>query len=421
MKKTIDLKKELLPTNVFLVGAHHNDKFIDYSMNELENLAISSNYTVVGSIIQNLNTVNPAHYIGKGKMEEIKLQVEELAAKKIIFNDELSGIQLKNLEEFFKIKVMDRTFLILEIFANRASTRESKLQVEVALLKYELPRIRGSYTKFERQRGGGLANKGKGEGLISLDKKRAEEKIATLEKELIKINRLQKLKYKKNKENQTLEIVLVGYTNAGKSTLMNKLANLNESQEVFAKDLLFATLDTTSRKIDLIPNLNSVISDTVGFVDKLPTELIKAFQSTLSVVTEADIIINLIDAKSPFLEEQKKTTIKTLERLEVDNSKIIEVYNKCDTEDFENEFSVSARNGRNIDNLKKKIENKILESYEFKKEVIKYENYFEIIKLRKNNNVIKLIENKRENDIEVTYYLKKNLKSTGENDCIDEI
>ena len=181
MKKTIDLIKELEPEKVFLVGGHQSDQFIDYSMDELKNLAVSANYIVLGSTIQNLDKINSAHYIGKGKMQEIKDQCSATKVDKIIFNDELSGIQLKNLEEFFEIKVQDRTFLILDIFATRAKTKEAKLQVEVARLKYELPRIRGSYTKFERQRGGGTANRGKGEGLISLDKKRAEERITALE------------------------------------------------------------------------------------------------------------------------------------------------------------------------------------------------------------------------------------------------
>lgn len=407
MKKIGDLNQALLQENVFLVAGHKNEEFIDYSINELENLAISSNYVVVGKMIQKLNTIHSAHYIGLGKMDEIKEEISELNVKKIIFNDELSGIQLKNLEEFFEVKVIDRTFLILEIFSTRAKSKEAKLQVEVAQLKYELPRIRGSYTKFERQRGGGVANKGKGEGLISLDKTRAEARISSLEKELERNKQLNKLKFEKNKIDNIFQIVLVGYTNAGKSTLMNKLANLEEENQVFAKDLLFATLDTTSRKIDIIDNLNSIISDTVGFVDKLPTELIKAFQSTLNVVLEADIILNLIDSQSPFIEEQKKTTSDTLNKLGVDENKIINIYNKCDKKDLEDKLSISALSGRNINKLFDLLEKKILEQYEFKKEIIGYEEYNKVIKLRKNSNVIKIIENKKEKNIEMKYYIKK--------------
>lgn len=408
MKENIDLQQEMLPPEVYLVGAHQAMKHIEYSMNELENLAFSANYNVVGKTMQNLHKINSGYYIGKGKMEEIKKELEGTNVKKLIFNEELSGIQLKNLEEYFELKIIDRTYLILEIFATRAQTKEAKMQVNVARLKYDLPRIRGSYTKFERQRGGGVANRGKGDGLINLDKKRAEEKIAIFEKELEKMNQIQQAKNYKQKGDHVVDIALVGYTNAGKSTLMNQLAKLEDEKSVFVKDLLFATLDTTSRKIDLIDNLNSVISDTVGFVDKLPTDLIKAFRSTLSAVVDADIIIHLIDSQSPYLDEQKVTTINTLEKIGVDSSKIIEVYNKCDSLDIEGELSISALNGRNIDQLREYLQKIILQNYEYIEEKIKYENYKEVIDIRMNPNVIKLTETKNDDHISLSYYRKVN-------------
>lgn len=402
MKGNIELEKEKF--KVYLVGGYLIDDLIDYSMEELKNLANSLDCNVVGQTTQHLKTINSAHYIGKGKIEEIKEEVKRLDAREVIFNDELSAIQLKNLQAMLGVRVTDRTFLILEIFALRAKTKEAKLQVEIARLKYELPRIRGSYTKFERQRGGGNANKGKGEGLISLEKKRAEQKISSLEKELNKV--IDRQHYQKQSKNDIFNIALVGYTNAGKSTLLNQLVKLPEDKKMFAKDLLFATLDSTSRKVNLIPGLNSVISDTVGFVDKLPTELLKAFQSTLSVVTKADLIIHVVDSQSPFLNEQKETTLKTLDILKIDPEKIIEVYNKADHENISNKLSISALNGRNITYLQNEIIRYILKDYTFKKEKISYKNYFKINDYRKNKNIINLIENKKDDFIEITYFEK---------------
>lgn len=304
------------------------------SMDELHNLAGACEFTVVGRAEQNLKTVNPAYYIGFGKIEEIRTAAEETDADIIIFNNELSPSQVKNLEKELDLTIMDRTSLILEIFAKRAKTREAKLQVESARLQYLLPKLIGSNESLGRQSGGvGTRNRGSGEKKLELDRRKIEEKISELNKELELLENERKTQKKMRSKTDFPSVALVGYTNAGKSTLMNvmlELAQKSESKKVFEKDMLFATLETSVRRISLPENRTILLSDTVGFVNKLPHDLVKAFRSTLDEVKDADLLLHIIDSSHPNFRQQMEVTDETLEQIGAKDIPTVHVFNKAD-------------------------------------------------------------------------------------------
>ena len=275
-----------------IVGININNKNnFDESMEELKNLCLACQIETVGQIKQNSKKVNSTFYMGSGKIDELKKLVEENNADIVIFNNELSASQVKNIEEEINCNVIDRTALILDIFANRAKTRESKLQVEVAKLQYELPRLVGSNEDLGRQSGGvGTKNRGAGETKLELDRRRIEDKIANLNKELEVLKNQREVQKSKRKKSNIPNVALVGYTNAGKSSVMNALVEKfinDEDKKVFEKNMLFATLETYVRNIKLDNNKSFLLSDTVGFVGDLPHSLVKAFRSTLEEVCAA--------------------------------------------------------------------------------------------------------------------------------------
>ncbi len=304
------------------------------SMDELHNLAIACEFTVVGRAEQNLKTVNSAYYIGYGKIEEIRPLLEETDADIIIFNNELSPSQIKNLERELDREILDRTSLILEIFAKRAKTREAKLQVESARLQYLLPKIIGSNESLGRQSGGvGTRNRGSGEKKLELDRRKIEEKISELNKELGLLENERKTQKKMRNKTDFPSVALVGYTNAGKSTLMNvmlELSQKSESKKVFEKDMLFATLETSVRRISLPESRTILLSDTVGFVNKLPHDLVKAFRSTLDEVRDADLLLHIIDSSHPNYRQQMEVTDETLEQIGAKDIPTVYVFNKAD-------------------------------------------------------------------------------------------
>ncbi|HNM06156.1 MAG TPA: GTPase HflX [Leptospiraceae bacterium] len=304
------------------------------SMDELHNLAIACEFTVVGRAEQNLKTANSAYYIGYGKIEEIRLLTEETEANIIIFNNELSPSQVKNLEKELDLEILDRTSLILEIFAKRAKTREAKLQVESARLKYLLPKLIGSNESLGRQSGGvGTRNRGSGEKKLELDRRKIEEKISELNKELKLLENERKTQKKMRSKTDFPSVALVGYTNAGKSTLMNAMVEFSqksESKKVFEKDMLFATLETSVRRISLPENRTILLSDTVGFVNKLPHDLVKAFRSTLDEVRDADLLLHIIDSSHPNFRQQMEVTNETLCQIGAKTIPTIYVFNKAD-------------------------------------------------------------------------------------------
>ena len=326
---------------IVIVGINiGNDEEFYYQLTELKSLCEACNYEVIETITQNLDRAIPATYVGTGKLQEIKQVATSLNVKKIIFNDELTPAQIKNINDALDgdFEIIDRTMLILEIFEKRATTKEASLQVEVAKLKYMLPRLIGTRSYMSRTTGGGAggggARRGLGETKLELDRRHIEMKISKAKSELESIKLARATSRKMRLNNDVKTVAFVGYTNAGKSSTINALlklyANENEDKEVFVKDMLFATLETQTRKIKLPNNHSFLITDTVGFVSKLPHHLVESFKSTLEEILEADLIIHIVDANSPFRDLQIETTLKVLESLGAKEIPMITVLNKCD-------------------------------------------------------------------------------------------
>lgn len=365
--------EELLQRAV-LVGVNlGNEDDFAYSMEELTNLAEACDVEVIGQVTQNLQRVNPSHYIGKGKIEEVAAYVNEVDANMVIFNDELSPSQIRNLEADLDCKVIDRTILILDIFAQRAKTKEAQLQVEVAHLQYMMPRLIGLRESLGRQSGGvGTKNKGVGEKKLELDRRKIEEQISVLNKDLEALVAQRQTQRKQRKKNEVPVVALVGYTNAGKSTTMNamlEIYNGTEEKQVFEKDMLFATLETSVRNIDLPDNKSFLLTDTVGFVSKLPHHLVKAFRSTLEEVAEADLLIHVVDYANPNYEQLIDITNETLKKIGVENIPTIYAYNKSDmvdvgiTEVQEDRVYLSAKKHVGIEELVERIRSHIYKEY----------------------------------------------------------
>lgn len=341
---------------------------IETSMDELQELVGAAGGMVVSRIIQKKEGIHPGHFIGKGKAEEIKYYCEELDISTVVFNDELSGAQLRNLEKMIDRKIVDRTNLILDIFANRASTSEGKLQVKLAQMKYRLPRLIG-YGNYLSRTGGGIGTRGPGEQKLETDRRHILREIDNIEKQLREVEQIRSVKRKKREESKLPIIALVGYTNAGKSTLLNKLMELDdereENKEVYVENMLFATLDTSLRRSKLPNGQIFLATDTVGFVSKLPTKLIEAFKGTLEEVKYADLLIHVVDASSKNLDIQIKTTIDIMKELKVMDKPIITAFNKMDKVDIqnliydnsltENQIFISAKNDINIDKMMEKV------------------------------------------------------------------
>ena len=319
-----------------LVGINNmeDEDDFDRSMEELERLAQACNMETVGILTQKLETVNNALYLGSGKVQELKEFAENIDADIIVFDNSLTPTQLRNLQQILKKPILDRTSVILDIFSERARTREAKLQVETAKLQYLLPRLVGMHEALSRQGGGsGLANKGAGEKKLELDRRKIEHRLAELRRELEEVAEERETQRKKRLASSLPLVALVGYTNAGKSTLLNRMIDKyagDESKKVLEKDMLFATLETTVRKIELPDRRKFLLSDTVGFIHKLPPSLIKAFRSTLEEIKNADLLLHVIDYADKNYKKQIAVTEKTLEELGCASIPVIYVYNKSD-------------------------------------------------------------------------------------------
>lgn len=313
------------PERTILVGISTDkdgkDKVTEY-LDELEFLVDTAGGAVETRFIQNLDFPNPKTYVGTGKLEEIVQYVKTAEIDMVVFDDELTPSQIRNLEKAIEAKVLDRTNLILDIFAKRARTAHAKVQVELAQYQYLLPRLTGLWTHLERQRGG-IGLRGPGETEIETDRRIIRNKIALLKKKLIQIDK-QKATQRKNR-GKMVRVALVGYTNVGKSTIMNLLSK----SDIFAENKLFATLDTTVRKV-VIENLPFLLSDTVGFIRKLPHGLVESFKSTLDEVRESDILIHVVDISHPEFEDQIRTVTQTLSDIDAGDKPIIMVFNKVD-------------------------------------------------------------------------------------------
>ncbi len=316
-----------------LMMAYENlDDFeLNENIEELKNLALACEIEAQDVLTQNLKKKSNATYIGAGKVEEIKMALEAQDANLVVFNVGLSPSQIRNLEEFLEVDVVDKNMLVLEIFSRRASTPESKAQVEIAQLKYLFPRMIGSYKHLGRQVSGfGNRNKGLGETQLELDRRHVDRRIRTLTK-VLKDYEKTRLTTRAQKASSHLPLVsLVGYTNAGKSSLMNLLLAQDEKRHVFVKDMLFASLETYSRKVDLGNNHEFILNDTVGFIKELPHDLIPAFHSTLEEIEASDLLLHVVDVSNPFYETHIKTIEKTLETLDTTDVPMLTVYNKID-------------------------------------------------------------------------------------------
>jgi len=343
------------------------------SLNELERLAETAGIIVIGSTTQRLDRPNPQTYIGSGKVEELKMLVNELNANIILFDDELSPRHLRELEKHFglEVSIVDRTALILDIFAQHAATHEGALQVELAQYEYRLPRLTRAWTHLARQAGGGggrtgsvggVGLRGPGETQLEVDRRDIRRRIAHLKDEIEKI-KVHRRQYRRRRKKYGIPIVaLIGYTNAGKSTLLNQLANAN----VYVADQLFATLDPTTRLVYLGNHHQILITDTVGFIQKLPTTLVAAFRATLEEITEADLLLHIIDITHPNAMEQAKAVYEVLKEIEAEKLPIFTILNKIDLlndpaqaqialTQFPNAVAISARAGIGIDTLTQKI------------------------------------------------------------------
>lgn len=391
-----------------IVGIELDDDSIEIevSLDELQELVQAAGGIVVSRVVQKSKAINPAYFIGKGKAEEIKLYCEELDIDTVVFNDELSGAQIRNLEKIIDKKIIDRTNLILDIFATRAQSKEGKLQVKLAQLNYRLPRLIGMRDYLSRE-GGGIGTRGPGEQKLETDRRHILREINNIEKQLKEVEANRDIK-RKRRINSNLPIVaLVGYTNAGKSTLLNKLIEENEqiSKEVFVKDMLFATLDTSLRHGRLPNGQAYLLTDTVGFVSKLPTHLVEAFKGTLEETTYADMLLHVVDASNKNIDIQINTTMGILKDLDVLEKPIITIFNKMDKIDIGNliynnrlvddKIFVSAKNNLNIDNLKQLIQDRLPQEYRYVLMKIPYDKQY-IINYLMNNYEIDDLKHKED-------------------------
>nr|WP_195258777.1 GTPase HflX [Bacillus paralicheniformis] len=320
--------QDVMKEKAIIVGCqlpHVSDERFSYSMEELAALTKTADGTVVSTVTQKRNRVDAATYIGKGKVDELSVLCEELSPDVLIFNDELSPSQLKALVTTLDVKIIDRTQLILDIFAKRARTREGKLQIELAQLQYALPRLSGQGINLSRQ-GGGIGTRGPGETKLETDRRHIRNRIHEINVQLSTVIRHRSRYRERRKKNGVLQIALVGYTNAGKSTWFNRLTDADSYEE----NLLFATLDPMTRKMTLPSGYSVLLSDTVGFIQDLPTTLIAAFRSTLEEVKEADLILHMIDSSHEDYEGHEATVKRLLEELEADDIPVLTVYNKRD-------------------------------------------------------------------------------------------
>lgn len=395
---------------VILVGVSQQDgDDAEDSVAELAELVETAGAVVVGTLIQKRENIHPGTYVGTGKVFELEELIEQTGATGIVCDDELSPAQLKNLEEALKTKVMDRTLIILDIFATRASTSEGKIQVELAQLKYRLSRLSGLGRSLSRL-GGGIGTRGPGEKKLEMDRRLINSRVAQLNRELKEVQRHREVNRQQRKRSGIPVVAVVGYTNAGKSTLLNHLTNA----EVLEEDKLFATLDPTTRILELTNNQKVLMTDTVGFIRKLPHHLIDAFRSTLEEAKYADIILHVVDASNPQMDKQMYIVYDTLRNLEVEGKKIITAFNKTDRigqpeplHDFraERTIHISAKYGDGLEDLKNILEEILREEKDFLECTIPYRDAGVIQKIREKGEL--LSEEYREDGIFVRAWVPK--------------
>lgn len=417
MAELIDLKE--LEERVILIAVSTSDEDdTRQSLDELEELADTAGAVTVDKIVQNRERIHPGTYLGKGKIEEVRERVFELGATGVICDDELSPAQLRNLENALDTKVMDRTMVILDIFASHAVTSEGKIQVELAQLKYRAARLVGLRSSLSRL-GGGIGTRGPGEKKLEVDRRLIHDRIGQLKAELLEVKRHREVARKQRDRNYTLSAAIVGYTNAGKSTLLNKLTGAG----ILAEDKLFATLDPTTRGMELPSGQKILLTDTVGFIRKLPHHLIEAFRSTLEEARYSDIILHVVDCSNPQMDMQMHVVKETLRELGIVDKTTVTVFNKTDrfkeqgTEDgmhqiprdFSSDYQarISARTGEGIDGLEQILRTIIRSRRIFLEKVFPYSQTGRIQTIRRYGQLLE--EEYRDDGVAVKAYVPAEL------------
>lgn len=401
-------KIEETEEKVILVGVSFREgDDTEDSMIELGELVQTAGANVVGQTVQSRENIHPGTYVGSGKLEEIREMVSELAATGVVCDDELTPAQLRNMEEALGCKVMDRTLVILDIFAARASTSEGKIQVELAQLRYRLSRLTGLGTSLSRL-GGGIGTRGPGEKKLEMDRRLIKTRISQLKRELEEVRRHREVTRGQRSRTHTKVAAIVGYTNAGKSTLLNRLTDAG----VLEEDKLFATLDPTTRNLKLDSGQEILLTDTVGFIRKLPHHLIEAFRSTLEEAKYADFIIHVVDASNPQREKQMHIVYETLQNLGVSGKKVITLFNKQDKlekeeaiTDFKADYTlkISAALGDGLEEVKETLEEILREDKQLLEEVFPYDMAGQIAAIRKYGELLE--EEYREDGIYVRAFV----------------
>ncbi len=410
MAELIDLKE--LEEKVILIAVKTREEDdTEACLEELAELVETAGGITVGTVIQNRENVHPGTYLGKGKIDEVKELVWELQATGVVCDDELSPAQLRNLEDMLETKVMDRTMVILDIFASRANTREGKIQVELAQLKYRAARLVGLRNSLSRL-GGGIGTRGPGEKKLEMDRRIIHERIGQLKAQLKEVERHREVQRQQREQTHTQVAAIVGYTNAGKSTLLNYLTDAG----ILAEDKLFATLDPTTRKLELPSGQQILLTDTVGFIRKLPHHLVEAFKSTLEEACYSDIILHVADVSNPQMDMQMHTVYETLKQLKVTEKVVVTVFNKMDKmespvilKDLSADYQVkiSARTGQGISELLEILETILRSQKVYLEKVYPYQEAGRIQQIRKFGELI--LEEYVEEGIRVKAYVPATL------------